>query len=164
MSIFGTSPDNVGWILDAMLWSLCRSDQWQALALRLNECSFCRIFHKNLHYHPYKIQVAKQLSERYKVSQLQFCNEFLDLVKNNSNILNTLLSDEAHFHVSGYVNKQNCCYWALNNPHELYQCPLHSAKWHCGVKFILMGLSILIFSKTWTGVQALCMQSSTKSC
>jgi hypothetical protein len=98
------------------------------------------------------------------VSQLQFCNEFLDLVKNNSNILNTLLSDEAHFQVSGYVNKQNCCYWALNNPHELYQCPLHSAKRHCGVKFILMALSILISLKTWMGVQALCMQSGTKSC
>ena len=76
-----------------------------------------------------KIQVAKELSEEDKGSWLQFCNEFLDLVKNNSNILNTLLtSDEAHFHVSGYDNKQNCCYWALNNPHELHQCPLHSTK------------------------------------
>jgi len=63
------------------------------------------------------------------VSQLQFCNEFLDLVKNNSVIVNTLLmSDEAHFHVSGYVNKQKCYYWAPNNPHELHQHPLHSTK------------------------------------
>ena len=30
--------------------------------------------------------------------------------------------------VSGYENKQNCCYWAPNNPHELHQYPLHSAK------------------------------------
>ena len=54
---------------------------------------------------------------------------FLDLVQNNSDIANALLmSDEAHFHVSGYVNKQNCYYWAPNNPHGLHQCPLHSAK------------------------------------
>jgi len=54
------------------------------------------------------------------VSQLQFRNEFLDLVKNNSDIVNTLLmSDGSHFHVSGYVNKQNCRYWAS---------PLHSAQ------------------------------------
>jgi hypothetical protein len=38
------------------------------------------------------------------------------------------MSEEAQFHVSDYVNKQNCCYWALNNPHELHRCPLHSAK------------------------------------
>jgi hypothetical protein len=30
--------------------------------------------------------------------------------------------------VSGYVNKQNCHYWAPNNPHELHQCPLHCEK------------------------------------
>jgi len=30
--------------------------------------------------------------------------------------------------VSSYVNKQNCSYWAPNNPHELHKCPLHSAK------------------------------------
>jgi len=56
---------------------------------------------------PIKIQFAQELSELDKVSRLQFCNEFLGLVKNNSDIVNTLLmSDEAHFHVSGYVNKQ----------------------------------------------------------
>jgi hypothetical protein len=37
------------------------------------------------------------------------------------------MSEEAHFHTSGYVNKQNCCYWAPNNLLEL-QHPLHSAK------------------------------------
>ena len=63
------------------------------------------------------------------MSQLQFHNEFLDLVKNNSDIVNTLLiSYEAHFHVSGYVNKQDCCYWAPNNPYELHQNPPQSAK------------------------------------
>jgi len=38
------------------------------------------------------------------------------------------MSDEAHFHVPGYANKQKCCYWAPNKPHELHQHPLHSAK------------------------------------
>jgi hypothetical protein len=38
------------------------------------------------------------------------------------------MSDKAHFHMSGYVNKQNCRYWAPNKPHELNQRPLHSAK------------------------------------
>jgi hypothetical protein len=42
------------------------------------------------------------------------------LVKNVSDIMNTVLvSGEAYFHVSGYVNKQKCHCWASNNPHEL---------------------------------------------
>jgi len=48
-----------------------------------------------------------------------------------------LISDEAHFRMCGYVNKQNCHYWAPNNPCELHQCPQHSAKvtmW-CAVSF-----------------------------
>ena len=50
-------------------------------------------------------------------------------MKNESDVVNTLLmSSVAHFRVSGYVNKQNCRYWAPNNRHELPQCPLHSAK------------------------------------
>ena len=53
----------------------------------------------------------------------------LGLGENNSDVVNTsLISDEAHFHVSGYVNKHNCRYWAPNNTHELQQRPLHSAK------------------------------------
>jgi hypothetical protein len=37
-------------------------------------------------------------------------------------------SDEAHFHLSGTVNKQNFRYWSHSNPWELHQRPLHSPK------------------------------------
>jgi hypothetical protein len=78
---------------------------------------------------PIKIDVAQELSERDKASRLQFCNEFLGLVKKNNDIVNTLLmSDEIHFNVSGYVNKQKCHYWTTNNRRELHQRLLHSAK------------------------------------
>ncbi|KAK7086640.1 hypothetical protein SK128_008212, partial [Halocaridina rubra] len=30
------------------------------------------------------------------------------------------MSDEAHFHLNGMVNQQNCRYWALENPRELH--------------------------------------------
>jgi hypothetical protein len=101
----------------------------QALALRFKtKSSFRQILHKNLHYHPYKIQVAQELNKRDKVSRPQFCNEFLSLMKNNSDVVKTLLSDEAHFHGSGCVNKQNCRYWVPNNPRELHQRPLHTTK------------------------------------
>ena len=35
-------------------------------------------------------------------------------------------SDEVHFHLSGYVKKQNMRYWVEKNPPELYQMPLDS--------------------------------------
>jgi hypothetical protein len=38
------------------------------------------------------------------------------------------MSSDAHFIVSGHVNKQNCRKWASNNLHEFHHCPLHSAK------------------------------------
>ena len=40
--------------------------------------------------------------------------------------LTLIMSDEAHFHLNGTVNKQNFQYWASENPCELHQPPLHS--------------------------------------
>ena len=38
------------------------------------------------------------------------------------------MSDEAYFHLSGFVNKQNFCYWSATNPIELNERPLHCSK------------------------------------
>ena len=46
-------------------------------------------------------------------------NEFLDKL---------WMSDEAHFHLTGYMNKQNYHYWADSNPKEVHERPLHSSK------------------------------------
>ncbi|GFX91764.1 DUF4817 domain-containing protein [Trichonephila clavipes] len=39
-----------------------------------------------------------------------------------------LFSDEAHFWLNGYVNKQNCCIWSAANPQLYVETPLHSEK------------------------------------
>ncbi|GFV69208.1 DUF4817 domain-containing protein [Trichonephila clavipes] len=39
-----------------------------------------------------------------------------------------LFSDEAHFCLNGYVNKQNCCIWSEANPQVYVETPLHSEK------------------------------------
>jgi hypothetical protein len=49
-------------------------------------------------------------------------NEIPDLVNN------LLMSDEAHFHLSGFVNKQNFRYWSGENPQRFHEKPLHSMK------------------------------------
>ena len=51
------------------------------------------------------------------------------LLRENPDILNNLLmTDEAHFHLSGFVNKQNTRYWPPVNPKELHEMLLHSPK------------------------------------
>ena len=37
-----------------------------------------------------------------------------------------LCSDEAHFHLLGFVNKQNFQYWAEANPRQHHERTLHS--------------------------------------
>ncbi|GBL94545.1 hypothetical protein AVEN_235631-1 [Araneus ventricosus] len=40
----------------------------------------------------------------------------------------TVQTDEGHFHLTGYVNTQNCRIWATENPLETQPVPLHPAK------------------------------------
>ncbi|GFV51179.1 hypothetical protein TNCV_2013191 [Trichonephila clavipes] len=51
-----------------------------------------------------------------------------------------LFSDEAHFLLNGYVNKQNCRIWSEANPQVYVETPLHPGKltvwcalWACGI-------------------------------
>ncbi|GFT22753.1 putative transposable element [Trichonephila clavipes] len=39
-----------------------------------------------------------------------------------------LFSDEAHFWLNGYVNKQNCRIWSEANPQMYVEIPLHPEK------------------------------------
>lgn len=59
--------------------------------------------------------------ERYTVEQR------IEIVKKNDPhfFKKIILSDEAHFHLSGYVNKQNCRIWGSENPTEMVEQPLH---------------------------------------
>ncbi|GFW09762.1 hypothetical protein TNCV_868241 [Trichonephila clavipes] len=46
-----------------------------------------------------------------------------------------LFSDEAHFWLNGYVNKQNCRIWSEANPH-VYVEKLKNRKTDCLVRFM----------------------------
>jgi hypothetical protein len=39
-----------------------------------------------------------------------------------------LLTSDAHFHLSGFTNKQNFCYWSSEKPQRVHEKLLHSAK------------------------------------
>ena len=60
---------------------------------------------------------------------MQFCVWFQNFINQNPGILDlTWFTDEAWFHLSGYINSQNTRIWAEKNPHTLHAEPLHAQK------------------------------------
>ncbi|GFW96588.1 hypothetical protein TNCV_2846451 [Trichonephila clavipes] len=57
-----------------------------------------------------------------------------------------LFSDEAHFWLNGYVNKQNCRIWSEANPQVYVETPLHPEK----LFGALYGLSLVYADKPQT--------------
>ena len=120
-----TAQENVTAVADSIEQSPRRSIRKHAFALHMSATSVHRILHRSLHMHPYKIMVVQEFSERdYKTRT----NLFRDILQSIPPTSVTICSDEAHFHLSGMVNKQNFRYWSQNNPRELHQRPLHSPK------------------------------------
>jgi hypothetical protein len=58
-----------------------------------------------------------------------YCHWFQTFIDENLGILDyTWFSDEAWFHLSSYVNFQKTHLWGSENPHTLFEEPLHSQK------------------------------------
>jgi len=97
----------------------------RASALNVHRSTVHRILHKDLKMHPYKIQLVQELKPQDANQRLDFVNLAIERFSTFTNIL---FSDEAHFHLNGNVNKQNCRYWSATNPKRKHQKPLHSPK------------------------------------
>lgn len=119
------TPENVALVEAAVQRSPRRSARKQALALNMSNRSLRRILRYDLSFHPYKIMVVQELKPADFENRKNCCQEMLNRIPEESTFFS---SDEAHFHVSGSVNKQNFRYWAEVNPRQLHQRPLHSPK------------------------------------
>jgi len=72
--------------------------------------------HKDLNFHPYKTAIVQELSDR-DVANRRISSEYLLEMLNDDGVISTvLMNDEAHFHLSGHVSKENYRYWAPENP------------------------------------------------
>jgi hypothetical protein len=118
-----TSPENVARVRASIQKFPRRSAVKHAAALGLSDRSVKRILHRDLHMHPYKMMITQALSERDFETRRAVCKDILQNIP-AGNVL--ISSDEAHFHMSGIVNKQNFRYWAVENPQKLYQRSLQS--------------------------------------
>lgn len=102
-----------------------RSIRKHAAALTLSKSTVHTILQKDLNFHLYKIQITQTIKVGDYPVRVAFAQNML---RNFDNFDNIQFSDEAHFHLNGSVNKQNCRYWSDNNPREKHQQPLHSPK------------------------------------
>jgi hypothetical protein len=69
---------------------------------------------------------VRQLSDRDFASRSAFCEQFVTLVNEHSDVIRqVVMSDEAHLELPGCVNEQNRSGANLN---ELYAKPLHSQR------------------------------------
>lgn len=97
-----------------------------ALQTKFSRSSIHRILHE-IPYHPYKIEVFFKLKSIDYEARVSFCNRVLTLIDQDHTFIENLwMSDEAHFHTEGYVNKQNLRMWGSQPPTTFIEKPLHS--------------------------------------
>ncbi len=63
-----------------------------------------------------------------RARHIKFCHWILDFVSNENMFNKFYFSDEAWFHLSGYINAKNFRTWSATNPHQFMESPLHPQK------------------------------------
>jgi hypothetical protein len=104
--------------------SLCVLSQEIGLSRRT-----CQRAAKKANLHAYQFRVVQELKQQDYDKRMTYCRWFQTFIDENTGILDyTWFSDEAWFHLSGYVNSQKTHLWVSENPHALFEEPLHSQK------------------------------------
>ena len=88
-----------------------------------------KILKVDLNFHPYRVHRIHKLTARDHDSRKLFCEKMLTSLRSDETMITKILmTDEAHFHLSGAVNMWNARIWASGNPHAVTDIPLHSPK------------------------------------
>jgi len=123
------TPENVERVQAALAQSPKKSLRRASQQLGLSKDTIHRILRNFLKLYPYKIQIDQPLKGSDKLRRLEFAREFSAFLKDNPAVLNSIwFSDEAHFHLCGYVNKQNMRFWAAEQPSQTVSRALHPQK------------------------------------
>lgn len=121
------TEENIQRVENSVLQNPRQSVRKRASSLALPKTTVQRILSKDMKLHPFKVQLVQALKPSDFIMRKEFCENMLSRFQT----VNTIwFSDEAHFHLNGFVNKQNCRYWARRgqNPRLKHQQALHSPK------------------------------------
>ena len=83
--------------------------------------------HKDLAMTPNKVQLVQELKPIDHPMRFRFAKWACDRLTEDADFgkKKIIFSDEAHFDLGGYVNKQNCCILDTQNPHAYIEKPTH---------------------------------------
>ena len=129
------TQQNIAVVQNSVKASPVKSLRRRSQQLGMSTFSVHRILKKDLHMYPYKIQLTQELKPADHAKRRRFVDWILMRQQEDDNFSKRIIfSDEAHFHLSGYVNKENCRIWGDENPrviqeHEMH--PLRATVW-CG--------------------------------
>ncbi|GFT34949.1 hypothetical protein TNCV_786641 [Trichonephila clavipes] len=91
------------------------------------------VIYENLCYSTFTVKVPSDnlVALHFKYDQAR--RRFVEWAQNEIAVVpdfhkRILFSDEAHFWLNGYVNKQNCPIWSEANPQVYVETPLHPEK------------------------------------
>ncbi len=122
----GRSAENIAVVLESVDESPSTSTRHRAQQLNLPRTTLRRILTKDLNMHAYKIQLTHELKPLDHFKRRTFADWMHEQTQLDDNFSKKIIfSDEAHFYLSGYVNKQNCRIWADENPREIVEKPMH---------------------------------------
>ena len=123
------TPANVQAVREHLEQSPRKSTRRLSQEVGISRATVQRVIHNDLKLFPYKVQILQKQTDVNKRERVEFCQSISERIENNPGVLNLILfSDEAHFHLSGHVNKQNMRFWASQQPHEHTQRPLSQEK------------------------------------
>ena len=74
------------------------------------------ILKEDLKCYPYKIQFVQKIDQSDYEKRFQFVRLVIEIFQKEVNMCFLLMTDEAHFHLNGFINKQNFRYWRVENP------------------------------------------------
>ena len=116
-------------VQERMMMSPSTSTRRLSQILSIPKSTIHDVLKKDLGMHAYKIRKVHQLKEHDARARLDFCYWLSEFVHRDEDALEyTFFSDEAWFHLSGYVNNQVNRVWSSENPHALHETPLHDMK------------------------------------
>lgn len=111
------NPENIQRVQESLNENPRTSVRRRSQELGLSRCTVHRILSTDIAAFPYKIQLTQKLKPTDHGKRLEFANWMLSKKDDDPDFFSKIFfSDEAHFHLNGKVNKQNCRIWALENP------------------------------------------------
>ena len=91
---------------------------------KLSTTTVWRILRKELGKYPYRIQMLQEQTAANKQQRVDFAKQFASKIESDKNFLkNLIVSDEAHFQLSGWVNTQNARIWSDKQPYATVEGP-----------------------------------------